>query len=197
MAVWRGEADTSVESGEGGGGGKYSAPRGFYRVQVANFEEGITKETKRPKVNLKLEIADGEHVGISAGYLTITHIPKGEKGHGLMIHQLHAFGIDVKDGAFEIDTSVFQGLQADALLEVEDYEGTKIDPSTGKPYVNQRNYVAEVYTEGHPRPAELPPEPPRRFKPRAPGAAPAADTTTKAAKSPDPVGVGNNSDLPF
>ena len=88
MAKWGGEADAAVETAGGGGGNFVPAPRGIYTIEVLDTKDGTTKESKRPKVDLECEIVDeGEHFGKKV-WLTITHIPKGEKGHGLMIHSL-------------------------------------------------------------------------------------------------------------
>jgi hypothetical protein len=127
--------------------------------------EGKVESNGRDKVSLMCEIADdGPEFGKRV-WVTITQIPKGEKGHGIMIHNLHAFGIGL-DGNYEFDpVSDLQGKQARALLGVEPYVKVK----DGRTYNNERNFVEELYTEGHPEPATLP-------------AAPAAKTTTPAAK---------------
>lgn len=169
MAKWTGEADTEQEGPGGGGGNKFpAAPRGFYTIQVADYKDGMTKETKRNKVDLTCEIADeGDEFGKKV-WVTITNIPKGKPGHGIMLHTLHGFGIELEGGAFDFDTDVFQGLQANVLLGVEEYESTKKKKPDGTPYINERNFVEAIYTEKHPQPDELP-------------AAPEAVEPTKAA----------------
>lgn len=180
MAKWGGEADAAVETAGGGGGNFVPAPRGIYTILVVNTEDGRTKESNRPKVNLECEIADeGEHYGKKV-WLTITQIPKGEKGHGLMIHSLHAFGL-VLDGGYELDTADLQGKQARALLGVTTREKIK----DGTTYVNEVNFVEELYTAKHPEPANdalPPPKQPRSARPAATPAQAAAPAKPASAK---------------
>ena len=149
MATWKGKADAKAATA-GGGGAKFTpAPRGVYTVQVADYEDGVTAQSNRPKVNLTLEVADeGEHFGKKV-WLTITQIPQGEKGHGLMVHALHAFGLGI-DGDYSFETSEFQGRQARALLGVTQREKVV----NGRTYINDVNFVEELYTEGHPEPTD-------------------------------------------
>lgn len=177
MAKWGGEADAAVETAAGGGGNFVPAPRGIYTIQVLETEDGTTKESKRPKVDLECEIVDeGEHYGKKV-WLTITHIPKGEKGHGLMIHSLHAFGLAL-NGNYELDTSDLQGQTARALLGVTTREKVK----DGTTYLNEVNFIEELYTEKHPEPANdaLPP-------PRQPRTAKTAAKPTQAAAPAKPA----------
>ncbi len=119
---------------------------------------------------------EGEHYGKKV-WLTITHIPKGEKGHGLMIHSLHAFGLAL-NGNYELDTNDLQGQTARALLGVTTREKVK----DGTTYVNEVNFIEELYTEKHPEPAndELPP-------PRQPRSAKAAAKPAQAAAPAKPA----------
>lgn len=88
MAKWGGEADAAVETAGGGGGNFVPAPRGIYTIQVVGTKDGTTKESRRPKVDLECEIVEeGEHFGKKV-WLTITHLPKGEKGHGCFLDRL-------------------------------------------------------------------------------------------------------------
>jgi len=187
MAKWGGQADASAESAGGGGGNFQPAPRGVYTIQVADFKDGTTKESGRNKVDLECEIADeGENLGKKV-WLTITQIPKGEKGHGIMVHQLHAFGLAL-DGDYEFDTNWFQGQRARALLGVTTREKVK----EGRTYINEVNFVEELYTENHPEPEageDLPPprEPrkhaaqPAKAAPKAAAQPPAAASSAKSA----------------
>lgn len=175
MSKWKGTADASAETA-GGGGGKFTpAPRGFYTIQVADIKEGVTRSSNRPKVDLECEVVDeGESFGKKV-WLTITHIPKGEKGHGIMLHQLHAFGMAL-DGAYEFDPSELQGRQASVLLGIEQREKNV----NGRIYVNDVNVVEAVYTEKHPRPDVLPPAPP----PKAARAAAPVNTARDIEQEP-------------
>lgn len=159
MARWKMKADKEEET-SGGGGNFKPAPRGFYTIQVANVKDGMT-QTQRPMVTLECEVCDdGPDFGKKV-WANVTQIPKGEKGHGIMVHSLHAFGLEY-DGDLDFDTSAFQGMQARALLGVRPY--TKV--SGGRTYTNDVNFVEALYTDNHPEPATLPPEPaPRAAKP--------------------------------
>lgn len=177
MSTWKGSADAEQETAGGGGGQKFPpAPRGFYTIQVADVKEGKTKESNRDKVDLECEIADeGPEFGKKV-WVTITQIPKDEKGHGMMIHALHAFGIGL-DGDYEFDpVSDLQGKSARALLGVEPRPKT-INKGTPqeKTFINDVNFVEALYTEKHPEPAELP-------APRAPKAAPTPAAAPSGAK---------------
>lgn len=177
MAKWGGEADANAESA-GGGGNKFPpAPRGFYTIQVADFQDGTTKESGRPKVDLKCEIADeGPEFGKQV-WLTITKIDKGQKGHGLMIHNLHAFGIAL-DGNYDFDTADLQGQRARVLLGITTREKVK----SGRTYVNEVNFIEEVYTLKHPEPTELPPaREPARKEGKAPVVTPRPGPVPRAA----------------
>lgn len=150
MGNWTGEADAAQEGAGGGGGNFIPAPRAIYTIQVADVKSGETKESKRPKVDLECEISDdGDQFGKKI-WLTITHIPKGEKGHGLMLHSLHAFGIAL-DGNFDFDPEQdLQGRSARALLGVTTREKVK----DGRTYVNDVNFVEALYTEKNPEPKD-------------------------------------------
>lgn len=163
MGTWKGTADAASESGATGGGKKFpAAPRGIYTIQVADYTEGKTKESGRDKVDLMCEIADeGPWLGTRC-YVTITHIPAGEKGHGIMIHTLHAFGLAL-DGSYEFELSDLQGRQARALLGVE----MRAKVKDGRTYHNEVNVVEALYTEKHPEPAEIP-EPKATQAPKTP-----------------------------
>lgn len=162
MTRWIGKANASEETAGGGGGQFKPAPRGVYTVQVSDYKDGITQATKRPKVDLTLEIADeGPEFGKKT-WLTVTKIDEGEKGHGIFLHTLHAFGLAL-NGAYEFDTSEFQGRTARALLGITTREKVK----DGRTYVNEVNWVEELYTDNHPEPKTLPPpkEPRQQAKP--------------------------------
>lgn len=174
MTRWNVEADANEESAGGSGGGFEPAPRGFYTIQVANYKDGMTqgndRNPPRPMVVLECEIAEGEYLGKKV-WLTVVQIPKGAKGHGLMVHYLHAFGLEY-DGKLDFDTSEFQGRQAAALLGTKPFTKLK----DGRTYTNEVNWVEAVYTDNHAQPAELPPapEPKKTAAPVAGKSAPAA-----------------------
>lgn len=174
MARWQLEADVDAEATGGSGKDFSPAPRGFYTIQVANVKDGMTNKTPpRPMVVLECEIADGFYLGKKV-WQTIVQIKKDDKGHGIMVHSLHAFGM-AHDGSLDFDTDQFQGKQATALLGVKPY--TKV--VSGKSYTNMVNYIEELYTENNPQPAELPPDPLKKEQPARPAPAPNAVDSNK------------------
>lgn len=184
MANWKGQADATAETAGGGGGNFKPAPRGVYTIQVADFKDGMTKTSNRPKVDLECEISDeGDNFGKKV-WLTITQIPKGTNGHGIMIHSLHAFGLSLA-GDYDFNTADFQGRSARALLGVTTREKVK----NGRTYVNEVNFVEELYSENHPEPLndELPP--PRQ--PRQGGATRPTSQPSAEAQQPE------SDDVPF
>ena len=205
MAKWGGEADAAAESAGGGGGNKFPpAPRGIYTVQVADFEDGQTKGNPekgtpvRNKVDLTLEVSDqGDEFGKKV-WLTITQIPKGAPGHGMMVHQLHAFGLAL-DGNYDFDTAELQGRTARVLLGVTQKEKVK----DGKTYLNDVNFIEELYTEKHPEPADgvlPPPREPRKGEAKKPAPQPSAAAQKvfgSGAKTPAAAGAGRSKDVPF
>lgn len=195
MGNWTGEADATQEGAGGGGGNFVPAPRGIYTLQVADVKAGQTKESKRDKVDLECEISDeGDSFGKKV-WLTITKINKGEKGHGLMLHSLHAFGISI-DGSFDFDPEQdLQGRTARALLGVTTREKVK----DGRIYVNDVNFIEELYTEKHPEPKDgvLPAEKPATTS-RTPAAkAPAGSVPPNVAKAFPNARPAKQQEVPF
>ena len=204
MAKWGGEADAAAETA-GGGGQKFTpAPRGIYTIQVADFKDGMTKGDKekgvpsRAKVDLTCEIADdGPEFGKKV-WLTITQIPKSEKGHGIMIHSLHAFGLAL-DGDYEFDTKDLQGQRARVLLGVEQRPKT-VNAGTPqeKTFINDVNFVEALYTEKHPEPADGTLPPPREPKKTAPAnAGTAAAKPVNGAGKPPAARQPQQQEVPF
>jgi len=206
MARWQTTADASEATAGGSKGGFEPAPRGIYTIQVANHKDTMTakggKNPSRPMVILECEIADeGPEFGKKVWY-NIIQIPKGEKGHGFMVHALHAFGMP-HDGDLDFDTDDFQGQQARALLGVTTYEKKGDD---GRVYVNKKNFVEELYTEAHPEPTDGTLPPPREDKQaaKAPQGSSAAGANAKEALAAGGVRErfgkaknGNDEDAPF
>lgn len=156
MARWQTKANAESEISSGGEGKFEPAPRGFYTIQVADTKDGMTtpgKNPSRPMVVLECEIADGPYLGKKVWH-TVVQIPADAKGHGIMVHSLHAFGM-AHDGDLDFDTDEFQGKTAKALLGVKPF--TKI--VNGTKYTNMVNYIEELYTENNPQPEQLPPDP--------------------------------------
>lgn len=154
MTRWKGES-TDADESTGSSGDFTPAPRGFYKIQVANYTDGMTKKIPpRPMVTLECEIAEGDYLGKKV-WVTVTQIKKGDKGYGIMVRNLHAFGLGL-DGTFDFESSEFQGQTATALLGIKPYTKVK----DGRTYTNDVNYVEDLYTLNTPPPEELPPAPP-------------------------------------
>lgn len=191
MAKWEGQADKAAETAGGGGGNFVPAPRGLYTIQVADTKTGLTKEKKLPKVDLECEISDeGEEFGKKV-WLTITKIDKGEKGHGIMIHNLHAFGIEL-DGNYNFDTDDLQGKSARVLLGVTQREKVK----DGRTYLNDVNFVEEVYTKNHPEPDPTM-LPPAKKQNNSKPAAPAGNVPSNIAKTFPGARPAKQEEVPF
>ena len=188
MGNWKGTADAAQESGGGGKGNFTPAPRAIYTIQVADVKSGKTLQTGRDKVDLECEISDeGEYFGKKV-WLTITNIPAGEKGHGIMLHSLHAFGVAL-DGAFDFDPEQdLQGRSARVLLGVTTREKVK----DGRTYKNDVNFVEALYTEKHPEPADgvLPPE-------KAPAVKTAPSVSTNVTKAFSNARASKQEEVPF
>lgn len=140
--------------------------RGIYNLEIIEASNGlVTSSTAKnpgvPMTKFKLEIADDDERGQFGQHVThyVTWLNAGVKGHGMAVHFLHATNMPY-DGQFEFDEQDFLALEhrkIRALLELESYNGTSIDPKTGKPYINWAYRIREIYTDTNPEPAELPP----------------------------------------
>lgn len=154
-------ADAKEENSGGGGNTYVPAPRGIYTLQISDHSDGkkTSMTAKNPGVamtNFTCEISDqGPDFGKKVWH-NVTWLQKGVKGHGMAVHFLHAVGMTF-DGDFSFDESEFQGLSFRALLEVESYQSKKVDDG-GKPYINEKNVIREIYTDTNPEPSDLPVE---------------------------------------
>ena len=95
-------------------------PDGDYVLTVTKVEDGKARSGK-DKTTLELTIDDGQYARRKIWH-SLTWIPVGEKGHGIAIHALHAFGLD-HDGDVDFDTQDFLGRSAKANVVTEEYEG--------------------------------------------------------------------------
>lgn len=159
MGRWTGEAPVEEES-EGGGGSFDPAPRGIYKIQVADYKEDKTL-TMKDCLKLTCEVAEGDHLGKKV-WLTVTQLKKGDKGYGFFIRNLHAFGFGT-DGAYDFEPNDWQGATAYALLGVKPYTKVK----NGQSYTNDVNFIEQLYTANHPPPDELPAAPDQKGRPTA------------------------------
>lgn len=182
MAKWSIPADPSTMKETKKSGNKFPpVPRGIYTIQVADFKDGISQATRRPMITLMCEVAEpAEYCGQGRVYVNITQIPKGAKGHGIMLRNLHAFGVECGD-TLTFDTSDLQGAKARALLGVE----PSIKVVGDKTYTNERNFIEELYTSNHPEPLELPPAPVR------------IPAVPKASLPASPAGQKRQDEIPF
>lgn len=143
---------------------------GDYEIECVHKEDGTTKDKVdnegnimpgKPKVNLRFKIIDSEGAGIGSCFHTLTFIPKGEKGHGFLLHANKALGMPY-DGRLDYDTEEYLGKRCRAHIIVDNYGG------------NQRNKIGDFISE---KPEETP-------KPSA-----AKQPTKKAAPVYDPEEV--------
>lgn len=155
------KGDAQAETSLQGGNEQFKpAPRGIYTLQIVDYSDGeVTQGGKNPGTpitKLICEIVDeGEHFGKRVWH-NVVWIPRGtgqkaNPGHGIAVHFLHAVGMQY-DGEFSFEESELQGRRFRALLGVTTYKKV----INGQTYINDKNFIEEIYTEEHPEPNELP-----------------------------------------
>lgn len=90
---------------------------------------GTTKSSGRQKVSLKLEVGgEGEFRGAEIWH-DVTVIPPGNKGHGLFVAAVKAFGL-LGDGEkrLSVDLASFKDRWARATVKMDQW----VDPSSGE-----------------------------------------------------------------
>lgn len=113
-------------------------PLGEYILTCTGVEDKTTR-TGRNMVVLELTVSEGQYERRKVWH-NVTFIAEGEKGHGMMVHALHAFGLQY-DGDLDFDTEEFRGCSCKATLDVEEseYDGRLI----------RKNVVRDFHTENH------------------------------------------------
>ena len=100
-----------------------SIPAGSYPVRIAEVREGHTRDGS-VRWALRLEVADGEYAGRTAGWDGLVW---SERGIVRVKRVLEVLGFDVQ-GELEVSAGDLQGRLASARFEHEDWE----DPATGR-----------------------------------------------------------------
>lgn len=102
---------------------RYIIPDDTYLLEVA---EAKAQESKKglPQLNLKLNLAerinDPDWPYNRWTYLTITLIPKGERGHGIALHQLKVLGlVPDENGTINIVPEELAGRRFNAFVYSE------------------------------------------------------------------------------
>lgn len=98
-------------------------PDGTYRCRVAEVRAGETREG-RPRWGLRLEVADGEYAGRTAGWDSIAWTDRGMRRAKYVLEKL---GFDVS-APLELAPSQLEGLEVVASFQLEERE----NPDTGQ-----------------------------------------------------------------
>jgi hypothetical protein len=98
-------------------------PEGVYNLRIVTAEGGTTKAGK-PKVTVDYEVYDGDYMGRSLKYHTVTFFGKDEKGAGITKGYLSAIG-EPNDGSVEVDTDKWIGkvITAKVGIKLPDEKG--------------------------------------------------------------------------
>jgi hypothetical protein len=100
-----------------------SIPEGAYVCRVAEVREGIARDGS-PRWSLRLQVAQGEYAGRTAGWDNLTW---SERGIRRVKRVLEALGIDVS-GSVQVESADLRDRQVRALFQSEERE----DPFTGR-----------------------------------------------------------------
>lgn len=95
-------------------------PDGDYFLTVIESEEKTSK-SQLPQIVMELAVAEGQYKNRTMPYY-LTFIPAGNKGHGMVLHALHAFGFD-HDGEIEVSAPEFKGRTVKAKVGSDEYKG--------------------------------------------------------------------------
>jgi hypothetical protein len=94
-----------------------SVPEGEYLCKIAEVRAGTSKEGA-PHWNLRLEVAEGDYAGRTAGWDSITWSTKGVRRVKIV---LTALGFDTR-GELELEPDELVGLRARVRLTLEERE---------------------------------------------------------------------------
>jgi len=119
------EMDKSAEAGGFG-----AIPKGRYHFKITKVLDKMTEKGNR-MATLKCELMEENMSG--ALWHNLVFIPKGNKGHGMIVHFHHCLGLEF-DGKVMVNTEDFIGKEFLADIEVEIYNGT------------ERNKIKQIYS---------------------------------------------------
>lgn len=113
---------------------------GPYYMGCVDAREEMSKKGN-PMLVLEMVVTEGEYENKVRLWHYLTFIPAGEKGHGLTVNALKAFGMKY-DGELTINAEDFVGVKVSVMLDVETYNGkTK---NVIKKFVTTDSVEAEV-----------------------------------------------------
>ena len=120
-----------------------SVPEGTYVCRVADVREGLSRDGSI-RWSLRLEVAEGEYAGRTAGWDGLTWSDRG-------IHRvkrvLQVLGLDVS-GELELQPSDLLGLKVKAVFEAEEREDDKTGVRTLRLRVPYLGYSPAEPAEG-------------------------------------------------
>ncbi len=100
-----------------------SIPEGRYLCRVAEVREGLARDGS-VRWSMRLEVADGEFAGRTAGWDSLTW---SERGIQRVKRVLSALGLDTS-GVLELEPGDLVGREVEAMFQAEERE----DPLTGR-----------------------------------------------------------------
>jgi hypothetical protein len=100
-----------------------SVPEGRYLCRVAEVREGLARDGSA-RWSLRLEVADGDYAGRTAGWDSLTW---SERGLPRVKRVLETLGLDTQ-GVVDIDSSELIGRRVTAVFQEEERE----DPLSGR-----------------------------------------------------------------
>ncbi len=100
-----------------------SIPEGRYLCRVAEVREGLARDGS-VRWSLRLEVAQGEFAGRTAGWDSLTW---SERGIQRVKRVLSAMGLDTS-GVLELEPAELVGREVEAMFQAEERE----DPLTGR-----------------------------------------------------------------
>ena len=108
---------------EEAGSGFPPIPEGEYYLVVKKVTDGVVASSGRQKANLEFEVGTGPYEGRKIWH-TLTFIPEGDAGHGIMVQALKALGMP-HDGELDFDSQELLGKVCRAKIIIDTYDGKK------------------------------------------------------------------------
>ena len=154
---------------EEAGSGFPPIPEGEYYLVVKKVTDGIVASSGRQKANLEFEVGTGPYEGRKIWH-TLTFIPEGDAGHGLMVQALKALNMP-HDGELDFDSQELLGKVCRAKVIIATYEGKKNNK------IDVAGFLTDFDGEGKPA-APQAKTPPVERQPAAAGARASAPAST-------------------